>query len=213
MTQEWPVTSLTPFFTDLEFKRGHNPLFFHHRGCILDARNCVAAVQFLASRMHPRWRKKRIASSFEFKICKKWCQRSNKPSCVTTYTKLFPWFHDLKSSKATKVKEKCPALQSVLIQAVIYFLFAKVMRCPHFLQSVVAMEGYSSCSIYFFSAEVLMFRSGFPQFLHQGLCENIFLRTHPKHRDFPLFRDNLCNFTISNEAFRRSSTPLWTPPH
>ena len=27
MTQEWLVTSLTPFFTDLEFKRGNNPFF------------------------------------------------------------------------------------------------------------------------------------------------------------------------------------------
>ena len=65
------------------------------------------------------------------------------------------------------MKEKCAALQSVLIQAVIYFLFAKVMRCPHFLQSVVAMEGYIFLG-FFFSAEVSMFRSGFPQFLHPG---------------------------------------------
>ena len=145
-------------------------------------------------------------------ICKKWRQWSNKPSCVTKYTKLFPWFHDWKSSKATKMKEKCAALQSVLIQAVIYFLFAKVMRCPHFLQSVVAMEGYIFLG-FFFQQRCQCFAQGFLNFCTQGLCENIFLRTHPKHRDFPLFRENLCNFTIFNEAFRRSSTPLWTPPH
>ena len=59
----------------------------------------------------------------------------------------------------------------------------------------------------------LSFAYGCRNFCTQWLCENIFRRTHLKHGDLPLCSDNSCNFPISNEAFRRSSTPPWTPPH